>query len=85
MSVVHKIGLYLCFGSGVLWLWCLVYITLGLHPVQSSRLLLSCRVLACALNSATFAVMLICGEVARARLCFKKLHPKVRNHEECPY
>ena len=67
MSVVHKMGLYLCFGSGVLWLWCLVYITLALHPVQSSSLLLSCRVLACALNSATFAVMLICGEVARAR------------------
>ena len=66
MSVVHKIGLYLCFGSGVLWLWCLVYLTLGLHPVHSSRLLLSCRVLACALNSATFVVMLICGEVARA-------------------
>ena len=72
MSVVHKIGLYLCFGSGVLWLWCLVYITLGLHPVQSSRLLLSCRVLACALNSATFAVMLICGEVARARFSASK-------------
>ena len=75
MSVVHKMGLYLCFGSGVLWLWCLVYITLALHPVQSSRLLLSCRVLACALNSATFAVMLICGEVARARFLVLQKDP----------
>ena len=34
---MHKFGLYLCFLSGLVWLWCLVTLTWVLSPFQPGR------------------------------------------------
>jgi len=64
---VHKIGLYLCFGCGVLWLWALAYTSSGLYPIQSSRLMLVSRCILLVINTSTFLSVLIFGEVARSK------------------
>jgi len=67
VAEVHKVGLYLCFGCGVLWLWCLVYLSGGLYLVFSSHLSLTIRVILSVINTTSFVVMLISGEIARSK------------------
>ena len=67
MSEVHKVGLYLCFGCGVLWLWCLVYLSGGLYLVFSSHISLTIRIILSVINTTSFIVMIIAAQIAKSK------------------
>ena len=67
MAEVHQVGLYLCFGSGVLWLWSLGYISGGLYILISSHISLTIRIILSVVNTTSFVVMIIAGEIARSK------------------
>ena len=69
VELVHKIGLYLCFLSGLVWVWCLVSLTWVLSPLQPGRY--CCvpllRTTLAASTTSTFVSSTVFGEVARSQ------------------
>ena len=66
---MHKFGLYLCFLSGLVWVWCLVSLTWVLSPLQPGRY--CCvpllRTILAATATSTFISTTVFGEVARSQ------------------
>jgi len=62
---VHIIGLYLCFGLGMLWMWCCVVTSFHLHPLTTSKFMLVVRSFLALVNSCAFLLMMIAAEVAK--------------------
>ena len=69
VELVHKVGLYLCFLSGLVWLWCLVLLTWVLSPFQpgSYCCLPLVRTILAASATSTFLTSTVFGEVARSQ------------------
>jgi len=67
--IIHKLGLYLCFGCGLVWLWCSVLLSWSLSPFQLEG---SCctellRTVLALLNTSTFISTMLFAEVARSQ------------------
>jgi len=62
---VHNVGLYLCFGLGMVWIWSTVITSFGLHPLTTSRPMLVVRVSLAIVNTLCFLLMLVAAQVAR--------------------
>jgi len=61
---IHLLGLYLCFGLGLLWVWGQVASTMCLYPICSSRLLVVARLGLAITYTVTFLMMVVAGQVA---------------------
>eukprot|EP00092_Neocalanus_flemingeri_P049351 GFUD01056683.1.p1 GENE.GFUD01056683.1~~GFUD01056683.1.p1 ORF type:complete len:283 (+),score=83.60 GFUD01056683.1:53-901(+) len=62
---VHNVGLYLCFGLGMIWIWSCVITSFGLHPLTTTRFMLVVRTFLAVVNTSAFLLMLIAAQVAR--------------------
>ena len=67
LNIIHKFGLYLCFGSGLAWLWCCVILSWAVSPFQAAGcctdILRTCLAL---LNTSAFISTMVFAEVARS-------------------
>jgi len=62
---VHNIGLYLCFGLGMIWIWCCVITSFGLHPLTTTRFMLVVRTGLAVVNTSAFLLMMVAAQFAR--------------------
>jgi len=62
---VHIIGLYLCFGLGMIWIWSCVVTSYGLHPLTTTHFMLVVRTLLAVVNTSAFILMMVAAQVAR--------------------
>jgi len=64
VRIVHLIGLYLCFGLGLAWVWGQVIASFFLYPLATSKAMLVGRLVLAILNTLTFLVMMVAGQIA---------------------
>jgi len=62
---VHILGLYLCFGLGLIWIWCCVLTSYYLYPMTTTKSMLMLRMILAIVNSTAFVLMSVAAEVAR--------------------
>jgi len=62
--LVHNIGLYLCFGLGMVWIWSTVVTSFGLYPPTTTKAMLVVRTFLAVVNTTAFFLMLGAAQVA---------------------
>ena len=61
---MHNIGLYLCFGLGMVWIWSTVITSFGLYPPTTTKAMLVARTSLAVVNTTAFFLMLGAAQVA---------------------